>query len=1249
MAQAVDDVSIYDYIIIGGGTSGAVAARRLAENHINFSVCLLEAGPSNHDVTVSHMPGSLHLMHKTPPDWCYTTVPQKGCNNRAIAITRGRLLGGCSAINATLVTRGTKADYDRIADMGNPGWSWKEMLPLFKASETFHPAEWHQADLNIHGTDGPLHISMNSLAPISEKILESFIDSGFDYKPDMFVQGDYEGVGHVGRTVYNGIRTTSADFIHKYEKTNLTVRTGVFVDRIILEKNNEKERPYKAVGVEAHDDINGQPIMIKARKEIILSAGAYNSPMVLMHSGIGWEKHLNEVGIDCKVNLRGVGENLQDHLLALTSYQVSDPNFTHDRFIYHHPDAIRLAIKEWEDTKTGVMASFSVGVLALTRIDKTIQDPAWEAAKVKQQSKNALNSDPTGQLPNQPHIEFISTQSYIGVADLLDADGLPYNPVNGEGIFTLTTFLCGPQARGTVRLSSKDPTSKPIIDHDYLNNDLDVAVLAEGCRMGHEIITKGRGTKDIIVGPWPKIVSHPNDMIGWKEHVRAFTNTGCHAAGTCKMAPISDPMGVVDSRLRPSKVSSDSDSGIQADDLVGDIQFTNVNFAYPSRPNVPILNDLSFSVQQGKTIALVGMSGCGKSTCMQLLQRFYDPINGSVMIGGHRVDEYHRGWLRQHIGVVSQEPILFQTTIAENIRLGRLEATQQEIEDAARIANAHDFIMTLPQKYDTLVGERGVQMSGSALDTESERIVQDALDRASEGRTTIVIAHRLSTIVHASKIIVIDKGTVIEEGNHQSLMELKGNYYGLVESQNLGMNTSDETELENEDENDLIANKKDNRTSSLGDEGRNAAETTFEERQDCQTQAQDDKNIKVHVLVFSLNPQKNISGEALTQRLREKIFRLLLRQEVAYFDKPENSTGALCTRLSTETSAVQGDRKALEEAGKIAIEAISNIRTVAQLVKETYFGDEYCKLLDVPLRVLTCLIFGAMAVGQAASLSPNYSKAIDASKHILALFERTPEIDNGAIDGDTFENFKGEINFVDLQFRYPNRPEVAVLKRFNLNIKPHQQVALVGASGCGKSTTIQLIERFYNPISGQLLVDHHDVSSLNLQWWRSKIGFVSQEPILFDASIRENIAYGDTSRYVPMDEIREAAKNANIHRFIESLPEQYETNVGAKGTQLSGGEKQRIAIARALIRNPSILLLDEATSALDTESERIVQEALDRASKGRTTIVIAHRLSTIQNSDVICVLHHGHIVEQGVHDDLLARKGFYYRLAQAKK
>ncbi|CAF4702383.1 unnamed protein product, partial [Rotaria socialis] len=207
------------------------------------------------------------------------------------------------------------------------------------------------------------------------------------------------------------------------------------------------------------------------------------------------------------------------------------------------------------------------------------------------------------------------------------------------------------------------------------------------------------------------------------------------------------------------------------------------------------LNGLSFMAQRGETTALVGSSGCGKSTCVQLLQRFYDPTEGSVELDGTveiddtPVNRYNIGWLRERIGVVSQEPILFQTTIRENIRFGKTNATQEEIEQAAKMANAHDFIKDLPQKYETLVGERGAQLSGgqkqriaiaralirnprillldeatSALDRESERIVQDALDRASQGRTTIVIAHRLSTIVNASKIIVLNAGSVVEEG-----------------------------------------------------------------------------------------------------------------------------------------------------------------------------------------------------------------------------------------------------------------------------------------------------------------------------------------------------------------------------------------------------------------------------------------------------------------------------------------------------
>ncbi|CAF1640337.1 unnamed protein product [Didymodactylos carnosus] len=180
------------------------------------------------------------------------------------------------------------------------------------------------------------------------------------------------------------------------------------------------------------------------------------------------------------------------------------------------------------------------------------------------------------------------------------------------------------------------------------------------------------------------------------------------------------------------------------------------------------------------------------------------------------------------------------------------------------------------------------------------------------------------------------------------------------------------------------------------------------------------------------------------------------------------------------------------------------------------------------------------------------------------------------------------------------------------------------------------------------MADSKDIRSLDLEWYRSQIGIVSQEPILFDISIKDNIAYGDHSRVVSTDEIIEAAKSANIHDFIQQLPDGYDTNCGNKGTQLSGGQKQRIAIARALIRNPKILLLDEATSALDTESEKVVQEALDRAQQNRTSITIAHRLSTIQNADLICVLRHGVIVESGRHDELLAKQGYYFRLAQKK-
>ena len=201
---------------------------------------------------------------------------------------------------------------------------------------------------------------------------------------------------------------------------------------------------------------------------------------------------------------------------------------------------------------------------------------------------------------------------------------------------------------------------------------------------------------------------------------------------------------------------------------------------------------------------------------------------------------------------------------------------------------------------------------------------------------------------------------------------------------------------------------------------------------------------------------------------------------------------------------------------------------------------------------------------------------------------------------------------------------------------------MVGSSGCGKSTTIQLIQRFYDPIHGSVTIDEEDVSTMNVQWLRQQIGVVSQEPILFDTTIGENIAYGREG--VTQSEIENAAKNANAHSFIMKLPKKYETLTGERGAQLSGGQKQRIAIARALVRDPKILLLDEATSALDMESESIVQSALDKARAGRTTIVVAHRLSTIRGADVICGVNKGIITEKGTHEELMQQQGIYYTL-----
>ncbi|XP_065655130.1 ATP-dependent translocase ABCB1 isoform X3 [Hydra vulgaris] len=912
-----------------------------------------------------------------------------------------------------------------------------------------------------------------------------------------------------------------------------------------------------------------------------------------------------------------------------------------------------------------------------------------------------------------------------------------------------------------------------------------------------------------------------------------------------------------------------SDEGYVLDNCAGEVLFSNVHFNYPSRPDVKILQGFNLKINSGTTVALVGESGCGKSTIVKLLQRFYDTLEGSIMIDGVDIRSLNLKNMRTNIGVVSQEPILFDMSIAENISFGAVhEVSQSDIEKAARNANAHDFISALPKGYDTRVGERGAQLSGgqkqriaiaralirnpivllfdeatSALDTESEKIVQEALDKVSKGRTTIVIAHRLSTVKNADVIVVVKEGKVAEFGTHNELISKKGLYHQLVLLQTVIEEVDPDLlhELDDKEKNEILEKIKStsflkndeevvesfhrqlSSRFSMRQSKSNSPVKQSKENKDKEKKKKEEEEkvepapftriFRLNVTewpylvsgmffaglvgafpvlfaiilsnlfkVFAKPPDEilkesvkwslyflglgfldcigfffssflfGIAGEILTRRLRTQAFTAVLRQDISFFDDSKNTTGALTARLASDASAVNGatssrlntmtqvivmgitaliiafyyswqltllvigfapvlliagaahmkvfsnfaldQEKHLVNASASAQQAIMNIRTVASLGKEVYFINLFREMLLGPYRksmrnaivfgitfglsssiimlanaaaftlggklvkdsglefqdmfkVVLATVFGAMIAGQIASMAPNYVAAKVSAARLFQLLDKVPKIETFSNSGNILEHIYGDIEFSGIKFNYPTRPDVQVLNDFSLKIECGKKVALVGSSGCGKSTSVGLIERFYDPVFGKVMVDGYDIKDFNLKWLRSCLGLVSQEPVLFARTIKENIVYG-LDKEISMDDVVLAAKKANIHGFISNLPKGYETDVGDKGTLISGGQKQRIAIARALVRNPKIMLLDEATSALDSESEKIVQEALDVAMDGRTSVIIAHRLSTIQNADVIIVIQDGQVAESGSHLELIAKRGVYYQLIQAQ-
>ncbi|KAG3124017.1 ABC transporter B family member 2, partial [Phytophthora cactorum] len=379
------------------------------------------------------------------------------------------------------------------------------------------------------------------------------------------------------------------------------------------------------------------------------------------------------------------------------------------------------------------------------------------------------------------------------------------------------------------------------------------------------------------------------------------------------------------------------------------------------------------------------------------------------------------------------------------------------------------------------------------------------------------------------------------------------------------------------------------------------------------------------------------------------------------------------------------------EAGAVAEETLGSIRTVSSLNAEKRAIDKYNeralaaeetniqvgKLSSIAFGFFMCCVWLMYAVGlwyggskvardktspsdvfqaffgvllgtlSLGQIKPNISaiaEAKGAAAEIYKILDTPSAIDASNEDlGDKPDFCIGNIQAVGVNFTYPSRPDVQILNDYNVTIEPGQTVAFVGASGGGKSTLISLLERFYDPQEGTILLDGRNVKTLNVKWLRSQIGLVSQEPVLFATTIFENIAAGGNG--ISRDQVVAAAKLANAHNFIMTLPEQYDTLVGEKGVSLSGGQKQRVAIARAIVREPKILVLDEATSALDAESERVVQAALnDLMDKTRmTTLVIAHRLSTIRKADKIVVVNAGHVVEEGNHDQLVVIEDGIYR------
>mmetsp|Transcript_30535 Transcript_30535/g.54595 ORF Transcript_30535/g.54595 Transcript_30535/m.54595 type:complete len:1272 (-) Transcript_30535:403-4218(-) len=924
--------------------------------------------------------------------------------------------------------------------------------------------------------------------------------------------------------------------------------------------------------------------------------------------------------------------------------------------------------------------------------------------------------------------------------------------------------------------------------------------------------------------------------------VKAFT-AGRYAAGRF--------FSVLDRQTSIQCRGSDLRKEIQS---IESMELRDVHFCYPARPGVKVLNGLSLVVKRGQKIAVVGESGSGKSTVMSLLERFYDADSGSVLVNGEDIRDFSVASLRSNIGYVGQEPVLFATSIRENIMQGCPNATQADFDQACNDAIL-TFVEALPLKYDTFVGSGGSQFSGgqkqrmaiarallkkasllfldeatSALDNTSEKMIQATIEHIGTSSTTglgiVSIAHRLSTVRGCDLIYVLSRGTLVEQGTHLQLMEKKGAYYALAASQDSAAaevsisavkpsakeeapterraNEGDGTTKSGKTSADSLADAQGTAAKKQSDREKEVAKTykvpmgrllgfnkpewpvfvpailaalvdgasmpvvaiLLVESMDSfykpkEEMKEDLEWLSIYFCIvgvanFFAGTVENgcfaVLGEAMTQRIRVAILTSIFRQEIGFHDDPENTPGmlnkalelyayrvsTLCKSIGNKAAsmsalvvglsiafascwqmslvmlgsipvmiagnalqmivmlgATKADNEELKHAQQVISDSVQNARTVQALGNEKELVELYAAMvrktaIGLPQRnVLAGFAFGlasavmffvmaggfyfasfliqsgeakfsdvmkafmgifyaGLGAGQAASMMGDATKAKVAAHDMFKLLDRRSKIEGLEPMGETpVEIEAGLIEFRDVHFHYPFRPQVQVLKGVSFTIQPGQAVGLVGPSGGGKSTVMALIQRFYDPMQGTVLIGHQKkpLNELNIRFWRRQVGFVGQEPVLFNTTVRENIMYGlDDGETISTERLEECQQMANLGFLFKDGNKGLDTEVGPRGNRLSGGQKQRVAICRALVRNPSVLLLDEATSALDTQSEKVVQDALEAARKGRTSFAIAHRLSTISGSDIILVVSEGFVVEKGTHDELMKLEGVYHKL-----